>query len=293
MAYCDRCERYFVNDRALWQHEENSNNHWMCYKCERDFTSHSALTQHFANSSLHHYCRTCSRDFDDYDSLLAHFQKAHHYCTSCYQFFSSKESLVQHKSAKHWYCTPCDRIFLSESNLDNHLRSSTHQPKRFKCPGCTNSYISSAALILHCESGTCRSGVTRQAVDRLVISLDRNNVITNPNRLIKGPDGSYRSPASVTQWATLSSWNGRAYECVLCHKEFSTLNALNAHLQSPAHADKIYRCPNGWNGCGTQFRTLSGLVQHVEGATCGVKRFRSQVDNLLESVTDGMRRIAL
>ncbi|THH32218.1 hypothetical protein EUX98_g1976 [Antrodiella citrinella] len=241
-------------------------------------------------SSLHHFCTRCEEDFDYEDELEMHFEQDHHYC--CSQFFDSERQLRAHKNDHHWYCESCNRTFRSESNLDSHLRSSVHLPRRFKCPGCNNAFISPAALILHCEAGRCPSGVTRQAIDRLVVAFDRNNIITNPNRLLQGPDGSYSAPSTITSWATRNSFNGQAYECVLCHREFRTLDALNSHLRSPAHADKIYRCPG--NGCGTQFRALSALVQHVESGSCGVKKFRNQIDQMVGSVASlvsGMRSL--
>ncbi|KAH9058050.1 hypothetical protein EDB87DRAFT_1532298, partial [Lactarius vividus] len=69
-------------------------------------------------------------------------------------------------------------------------------------------------------------------------------------------------------WATERSWNGRAYECFLCHSMSNTLDSLNRHLKSPAHGQKIYRCPK--LDCRIKFVTLSGLCQHVERGTCGV-----------------------
>ena len=147
-------------------------------------------------------------------------------------------------------------------------------------------FITEAHLILHCESGTCPSGVTRQAVDRVVARIDRGGIITNPARMIEN--------TVVTQtWATERSWNGYAYECFLCHKDFRTLNALNQHLQSPAHQESKYRCPPAWDGCRAQFKTLSALMQHVESGTCGVERFRRRFTNVINDVTQGMRTLTL
>jgi len=266
--------------------------HWMCNDCDRDFASQSALIQHLTNNSAHHYCARCDEDFNDEDDLETHYEEDHHYC--CSRIFDNEHDLRQHKNDRHWYCESCDRIFDSENNLDTHLRSSIHMPRRFKCPGarCSSVFVSPAALISHCESGKCPSGVSREAIDLLVVTFDRNNVITNSNRLLKAPDGSYVPPATmIVSSATKKSWNGAAYECVLCHREFRSLSALNSHLQSPAHADKIYRCPKGHSGCGTQFKTLSGLVQHVESGSCGVRKFKKQIDNAVQSVANGLRKL--
>ena len=145
------------------------------------------------------------------------------------------------------------QFFESRSNRDHHLRSSIHRSSKFSCPGrkCKRTFISESALILHCESGTCRSGVTRHKINRAVTSLDSNNIITNPNRLLRDSEEQENYKYS----ATSRSWNGAAYECYLCHKGYGTLRALNQHLGSPAHRQKIYHCFG--RACGKQFTALA------------------------------------
>lgn len=192
----------------------------------------------------------------------------------------------------HWYCKSCDRTFNSGNSLDMHLRTSAiHNPRIYECPGhrCHKSFVAYGDLALHCESGACPSGITRKSINKLALRYDHNNVITDPARLIAGP--SYQSEV-VDSWATQDAWNGCAYECILCHRAFRSLLALNAHLQSPAHANKIFRCPAQFNGCNVHFKTLSGLLQHVERSTCGVKRFQGQMNSVLDEVTQGMKRLA-
>ena len=125
--------------------------------------------------------------------------------------------------------------------------------------------------------------MTRDQLNRLVVRRDTPNYITIRERLIDGPlDGRYEPPPPTDTWATERSWNGEAYECFLCGGTFETLARLNKHLQSPPHAQKIYRCPK--SDCRTEFATLSGLYQHVEGGTCGVRVFR-QVRDVMGSLT--------
>lgn len=152
---------------------------------------------------------------------------------------------------------------------------------------CDRAFVSHAALILHWESGACRSGVTRQILDGTVTNLDRYNIITNPDRLICDSNG----PGRTTIWASERCWNGHSYECYLCHREFSTLHALNSHVQSPAHDESTYRCPPRWGGCDQEFVTLSGLFQHVESECCGVQRFQRNVNSAIGSLTGGMMMI--
>ena len=85
------------------------------------------------------------------------------------------------------------------------------------------------------------------------------------------------------------AWNGSAYECYVCGRTFRSLDALNQHLRSPAHAEKKYHCPSAWHGCGTEFKTLSGFCQHVESEQCGVWRFKGKMDRVIDGLGSGKR----
>ncbi|CAL1698640.1 unnamed protein product [Somion occarium] len=289
MAYCDRCDRYFNSGGALGQHQQNSSAHHICDDCDRDFTIAAGLISHYVNSSAHHYCESCELDFDDEDDLEDHYEEDHCYCGPCGRFFSSEQALDSHNREKHrLYCKPCERTFQSQNSLDNHLRSSIHQSRRIKCPGrhCSASFVTEAGLVQHCESGACPSGVTRQAVNRAILAIDRGNIITNPSKLI-----GYSSSSVTKTWATDRSWNGDGFECFLCHKEFKKLSGLNMHLKGPAHEQDIYKCPPDWEGCRAEFKTLSGLMQHVESGCCGVKRFKKRLRNAVDEMTSTMRML--
>lgn len=97
-------------------------------------------------------------------------------------------------------------------------------------------------------------------------------------------DGSGRSALapSATYRATNRSWNGVAFECPLCDREFTHLSQLNQHLSSPKHTkrdEKLYICKHP--ACQTKFETLSGLIQHVENGSCGMKNVKPAKDVLL------------
>ena len=135
--------------------------------------------------------------------------------------------------------------------------------------------------------------MTRAMVNDLVRHLDKGGVITDPARMIA--NGNNQRTTITDQWATQRAWNGSAYVCYLCPRGargFRTLDDLNKHLRSACHADKIYRCPAAWRGCGKEFGTLSGLVQHIESERCGVYEFKARMDRAIDAIGSG-RRIAL
>ncbi|KIJ50646.1 hypothetical protein M422DRAFT_224621 [Sphaerobolus stellatus SS14] len=293
MAYCDRCERGFNSLHGLQRHEADSPKHHICDDCDMDFATWVGLEQHWIQSGRHAYCRICQEHFNGDEDLDDHYDEAHYPCKSCNKLFNNERGLHEHNRQKHWYCIDCRRLFQSQSNLNSHLNSSTHKPKDIVCPGkdCGGRFVSVSALLLHFEAGRCSSGMTRDKLNRYIVQWDRSNVITNPSRLIAGPAGTYQVPAVTETWASERSWNGYGYECFLCHNVFGTLVALNSHLKSPRHQDRIYRCPNRTT-CGAEFSVMSSLTQHVESDKCGVHRF-TEVKSAMDSLVGGMRRLGM
>jgi hypothetical protein len=147
---------------------------------------------------------------------------------------------------------------------------------------CSASFVSLSALIAHAENGGCVSGVTRRHVDRFAVAADVNGVFTEHRRIMGSPGApTYPFDQETTYLASELAWNGRAYECYLCHGTFRQLKDLNAHLRSSKHTggSNIYHCPP--NGCGKKFSALSSLMRHIEDDSCGVRRFRF-VKNTIE-----------
>ncbi|KZT67387.1 hypothetical protein DAEQUDRAFT_746186 [Daedalea quercina L-15889] len=317
---CVRCERRFKDSEALAEHLRASQAHHICGTCVVDFPLRANLVQHYLFSPAHNYCKQCDTHHASPPALIRHFEAAHNQCLLCGLCFATVKDLGEHYHhthwtciecrhvcgtpvafdehcrESHWYCTDCKRVFTDEEGLRTHLESSFHTGRKVQCPGvkCTKVFPSGAALIQHLESGGCRSKMTRHEVNRLAVQMDVENVITNPARLLTGPGGSV-PPKVTTSWATERSRNpvSGQYECCVCRAGFKMLKDLNNHLQSPVHDERVYRCPKGWQGCETEFRTLSALCQHVESGSCGVHKFNSTIQKYVGSLADGMKRLAL
>jgi hypothetical protein len=174
------------------------------------------------------------------------------------------------------------------------MRSSIHQPRDIHCPlrGCTGAFLTPAGLVQHWESGDCKGKITRGMIDRYAIENDVQRVVTNERHLITaGGANDYPWTPAISYSATSLAWNGQAYECYLCHSNFKELNRLNQHLASPRHSNSqnpIYHCPPG--GCGAEFTTCSGLVQHIERGNCGVHQYRF-VQTAIDDLLRGMRTL--
>lgn len=214
-----------------------------CNLCCRDFPSRSALEQHHQFSSRHRNtleCDVCLKSFDSLGQLDQHHEKTMH---------------------DNW-CGDCRRGFINRNDLNSHLRSSVHG-RGVPCPlGCGLGFPTYSAATAHLEASTCSSGATKSHVDNYVMRADRGGFVTN-QRLITYGDVE-------ETFATEAAWNGWAYECYLCERKFSKLQSLNSHYRSPVHQLRRYHCFKNRAGCGSEFVSLSGLIQHIESGRCGI-----------------------
>ncbi|KAI0263556.1 hypothetical protein BC834DRAFT_844444 [Gloeopeniophorella convolvens] len=285
--YCQYCDEDLDSRGEYLRHMDAR--HGYCRKHDQVFANQKGLQEHYKQSAYHFYCDICDELFANNDDLWNHAVYAHEICPrpGCRTYAPSYDALKNHFRTNHHWCEPCNKFFNSPANLAAHRNSNAHQPHNIRCPGagCERTFVSGAALVQHFESGTCASGMTRAQLDRLVVRADKQHVLTNPARLIGWNDGA---TTSTTWVATGRSWNGFAYECFLCHRDFNQLAGLNQHLQSAVHQARIYRCPK--TECSSEFGTLSGLAQHVERGSCGVRMFRA-VQDAMDSLTRGFRSL--
>lgn len=164
----------------------------------------------------------------------------------------------------------------------------THRPRNLQCPftnKCGATFSSRSALLSHLESGSCKSGANRTMIAKFVIQYDKTHIVTNPTRLL-----TYEPQNAVTYIASERAWNGWAYECYFCHRDFGSLPQLNTHLASPRHAEKIYRCP--LPSCLHSSSLLSALVQHIESQKCGVSRFHA-VQQTMDGIFNKMEQLTM
>ncbi|VDB95425.1 unnamed protein product [Peniophora sp. CBMAI 1063] len=214
--YCQYCGSHFGDDEMYLDHLES--NHWACRQHRRVFASEHGLNEHYRQHSDHVYCDLCQRYCPETGDLWAHARARHYTCPECNTYSSTEAGIKAHKQTSHPYCSECDKCFASQANLQAHLNSRRHAPAIVRCPGarCGRSFVNPSDLVQHFEAGTCPSGMTRARLNQEVVRRDRNNVITNPNRLLTGPDGA-RSVPTTSYLASERSWN----ESRACHEDLS------------------------------------------------------------------------
>lgn len=77
--------------------------------------------------------------------------------------------------------------------------------------------------------------------------------------------------------------------CPVCDKSFRLHTSLVKHLESAAHASKLYHCPTGLallagRHSAKSFKTMSGVLQHLEAGACvGGREALDQIFTLLET----------
>ncbi|SPQ24617.1 280e8c18-3a02-4e49-8051-f5970dec81f8 [Thermothielavioides terrestris] len=119
----------------------------------------------------------------------------------------------------------------------------------------------------------------RDAIYRLVRSRD-------PNGLISKRSIAWEQSSKVDYLASEHAWNGRGYQCYFCAREFRQLHGLNQHLNSTAHREALYHCPN--RNCGMDFKSLAAVINHLESESCGAMRFET-VQNRIGDIISGNR----
>ncbi|KAF2768635.1 putative zinc finger protein [Teratosphaeria nubilosa] len=202
--------------------------------------------------------------------------------SDCHRIFPSQVAVTSHMNAtEYWphYCRPCKRSFDNANNLHMHLNSRTHRGANVPCPWCKTGFTSASGLFHYLETGSCpkATNVNRDTILKFIRQKDPGHTITK--KLL-----SYDGDTTTTYSASNQALNGNYWECYLCHRQFNAKQAPNQHLNSPAHEQKVYHCPQG--GCSKEFGALAQLFNHLESETRGFMRFekvRHNVGNVLSS----------
>ncbi|KAB8235671.1 hypothetical protein ETB97_010219 [Aspergillus alliaceus] len=288
---CLSCtDTFYYEDE--WEEHMYDYRHWPeCETCPKTFRTWRACNQHMDNTghrAPRFDCETCYRDFSSQNAANQHMTAAGHWapripCETCNLVFHTEKGANQHmKSEAHYknYCKNCDIRFGTENALRMHLNSKVHRGRNISCPFCKDGHTAASGLAHHLERGSCPNAPTlnRDTILRILRERDPNGLITN--RHIK-----WHKEDACQYSATEYAFNGNGWECYLCHREFRTATSLNQHLNSMAHKQKVYHCPNLKGRCAKQFTTLAALFNHLESESCSFMRFekvQQQAGNILQ-----------
>jgi hypothetical protein len=165
------------------------------------------------------------------------------------------------------------------------MNSKIHRGTNITCPFCKRTFATATGVTHHLETGSCPNARSLNR-DTILVEIRRRD----PNHLITKKLLTYNDSSSSIRVTSASyNYQRQCYECYLCHKGFGDLDALNKHVNSPAHKEKVYHCPS--RACGKEFSVLAALFNHLESESCGTVRFDA-VQRNVGGILSGKRSIA-
>lgn len=168
-----------------------------------------------------------------------------------------------------WYVLPCraPASALNPNHPLQHLNSSIHREENNFCPFCGMGYSTPSGVYCHLESGSCHNApsLNRVEVHLKIERADPHGLITDKHITTTAEP---ETPEGWIEWTR----GGDHFECPLCQRLFRTATSLIQHLNSPAHQQRLYHCPNK-DQCPKQFNSLAGMCAHLESGSCGFMQF--------------------
>lgn len=307
-CFCSECNLSFQSQSAWKIHHEVKLHvsEYRCCNCNISFKDIHAFDAHMARRVHRKPLQQKSYDNTRKTKQATTASADDQTCKKCRRTFSSFQSLRQHcESVKHkplsaLHCPAgdgCRGEFSAPSALLHHLESGKC------CSGMDRDDVYNIIQLydkdhtIHSLPTLTPSSSTHRSAHRL------SPYPGTPTMSLDSPDGwSLITPThsrdsaegSLVDWSLLedslfSLRRRRVVDniepelrCPLCprkHRAFATVQALQQHMISPAHCDKIYYCPSNLlpvassraetkQGKRKQFTTLSGLAQHLESGAC-------------------------
>ncbi|KAG9688323.1 hypothetical protein KCU95_g10346, partial [Aureobasidium melanogenum] len=242
-------------------------------------------------------CETCNMRFEEEWEADDHMDEEDHWsypyaCETCSLCFRSEDARDEHQDDEghyeHLHCADCDRYFQNTNNLAQHMKSRIHQGTSIICPFCKAAFVTASGVSHHLETSSCPKArnLSRDVIHQALRQRDSNGVITE--RLLEWHDNNTIS----STWDPKSAYNGRGYECYICHREFGSAKSLDQHVRSPAHQAPLYHCPNKNGKCGgKRFPTLAALFNHLESESCGYAKFATVQSSVNGFLTGGRQKL--
>jgi len=315
-CFCSDCDLVFENEHALKLHRKTEvhASEFKCCDCDILFNDIHALNAHM-RKPVH---KNPVKKAKDISTIAA----KSHLCSKCQRTFSSAEALQQHcQSLKHkplssLKCpigTRCRSNFASPSALLHHLESGrcSSEMTRDDINKIVQQYDkdhtihnSSTQAPLSAPTYSTPSPSLRSGVSTPLSDGDREWSLISPGSLHGSMESSWGefsvlensqiSIESSPSTSALETYKQKRFPCPRGCKTFSTEHALQQHMDSPAHSEKVYHCPGivpefvsivkGKLKGDKKFTTLSGLTQHLESGTCrGGKKAFVYYMNLIQS----------
>lgn len=196
-TYCHTCRKSFVLPTALETHIKKLHSPISCEICATQFLNKHKLKIHIKTSEHMQsskgagvYCPDCEIFPPSVASLEQHMTLKHDvnrpatfHCCDCSKDFTTNTAFKTHMYFHRFgkdepRCSLCPMEFKSEKAYARHMQRGKH--KNLSCPVgliCSRRFASVSALVMHLESGACKSGMDRKQLNQLVLTYDTTNAI--------------------------------------------------------------------------------------------------------------------
>ncbi|KAJ8063419.1 hypothetical protein OCU04_008639 [Sclerotinia nivalis] len=181
---CEGCDTWFWSSKAREDHHISQHSHRYCRSCERMFMNENNLMQH-QRSKIHQgfgmKCPFCPTQYPTASALIIHLESGscpsgtnrqmineqirrldrnHIITTRQIEYPSSSSTSIATQRSWNGYryeCGLCSREFNTLQGLNGHLNSPVHEQKIYRCPGprCAREFKLLSSLVQHVESETC------------------------------------------------------------------------------------------------------------------------------------------
>ncbi|KAL2830135.1 hypothetical protein BJY01DRAFT_120863 [Aspergillus pseudoustus] len=171
------------------------------------------------------------------------FDGVNYICTICERTFSSETALYAHcrSTSRHSWCERCSRVFISLQARNSHLQGSK---KHYICPKCPHVQDFKAFQELQ---------------DHLV-------------------ESHYFCPDCKLYYSSFDKLQehdiARHHLCITCGDYFANKNNLQMHQQK--HQPRTMEC----YGCYRCFKTISGVLIHLESGSCVSEVTEEELDDI-------------
>ncbi|KAK6358767.1 hypothetical protein TWF730_008086 [Orbilia blumenaviensis] len=233
---------------------------YICPDCGRDFTGKRGRRFHKCPNQYPCLSEACLRTFRKITGLVDHLESGA--CKGGYNRKNISRMLCERDTKSLITVTGALKLLeehyrdLNEvtSDVDSDLEDSTGGVSLSSWGGLTPILDGSEASF--------------EIIKNRVISPDNLDVLSMVSDC-SGSNETPRSPAPCTE----VSEPANPKQCQICFKVFQSTWALKAHVNSAAHAPKVYHCKLSFlglkpKGAVKEFNTLSGLVAHIETGGC-------------------------
>ncbi|KAF9807915.1 hypothetical protein IEO21_08032 [Rhodonia placenta] len=237
---CPICDDQFSDEDDLDEHRKEE--HHCCIQCDRYFVNEGALEQH--DSAKHYFeCPTCDDVYNSKDDLDEHRADEHNCCVECARNFQSQQNLQTHlKSSAHRDRTlpcpgrKCTKRFISGAGLLLHLESGM-------CPSkLTRERINQLAV--HYDRTNVITNASRLVAGPDGYAMPQPPVISIATSLSFNGQNyecflchrEYKTLDRLNQHLSSPAHDDEIYRCPKawdgCGAEFRTLSALCQHVES-------------------------------------------------------------